>query len=30
MRHTIAGAAVLLTGIFIGIQFGKQLNRREQ
>lgn len=27
MRHTIAGAAVLLTGIFVGIQFGKQMEK---
>lgn len=30
MRHTITGAAVLLTGIFVGIQFGKQLQKAKQ
>lgn len=29
MRHTITGAAVLLTGIFVGIQFGKQLAKQK-
>lgn len=28
MRHTITGAAVLLTGIFVGIQLGKQMSKK--
>jgi hypothetical protein len=30
MRHTITGAAVLLVGVFVGIQFGKQMVRKER
>jgi len=29
MGNTFAGAVILATGIFIGIQFGKQMTRRE-
>lgn len=29
MRNTIAGAAIMVAGIFVGIQFGKQMARKD-
>lgn len=28
MRHTITGAAIMLTGIFVGLSLAKALERR--